>query len=71
MKKLRLMIAGLFVFGLSLGLLADNPPDPPGEHGTDEDQPGGEAPIGAGTLLLIGLSAVYGGKKVYNLNKKS
>lgn len=72
MKKLKLIITGLFLFTLSLGVLAQDPPDPPGEHGSTEDQaPGGTAPVGAGTLLLIGLSAIYGGKKVYDLNKKS
>ena len=30
--------------------------------------PGG-APIGSGTLLLIGLAGLYGGKKVYNMRK--
>jgi hypothetical protein len=72
MKKLKFIIAGLFVITLSLGVLAQDPPDPPGEHGNTEDQaPGGTAPIGAGTLLLIGLGAAYGGKRVYDLRKKS
>lgn len=71
MKKIRLIIAGIFLFTLSMGVFAqDNPPDPPGEHGSDQDQPaGGAAPIGAGTLLLIGLSAIYGGKRLYDLKK--
>ena len=71
MKKMKLIIAGIFVLALSMGVLAQsNPPDPPDSHGEDTDQePGGAAPIGAGTLLLIGLGAVYGGKKIYNLRK--
>lgn len=71
MKKIKFIIAGLFVITLSLGALAQGPPDPPGDHGSTEDQPGGTAPIGAGTLLLIGLGAAYGGKKVYDLRKRS
>ena len=72
MKKMKFIIAGLFVITLSLGALAQGPPDPPSDHGNTEDQPpGGAAPIGAGTLLLIGLGAAYGGKKVFDLRKKS
>jgi len=72
MKKLKLIITGLFLLTLSLGALSQGPPDPPDEHGSNEDQaPGGTAPIGTGTILLLGLGAFYGGKKVYNLRKKS
>lgn len=72
MKKLKLIIAGLFFTTLSLGLLAQDPPEPPGEHGSNQDlPPGGTAPVGAGTLLLIGLGAAYGGKRLYDLRKKS
>jgi len=73
MKKLRLIFAGLFVFTLSLGLLAQDPPDPPDTgHGQSGDQdPGGNAPIGSGLLILLGMSAAYGGRKVYKLKKES
>lgn len=73
MKNLKIILAGIFVLFLSLGVFAQgNPPDPPDGHGEDTDQdPGGQAPIGAGTLLLISLGAVYGGKRVYDLKKKS
>ena len=73
MKNLRIILAGIFLLFLSLGVFAQgNPPDPPADHGSDQDQDtGGQAPIGAGTLLLIGLGAVYGGKRVYDLKKKS
>ena len=55
MKKLRLIFAGLFVFTLSLGLFAQDPPDPPDTgHGQSGDQdPGGQAPIGGGLILLL------------------
>jgi hypothetical protein len=74
MKKLKFIITGLFVITLSLGVLAqsDGPPLPPGDHGSTDDQPvGGTAPIGAGTILLLGLGAIYGSKRVYDLRKKS
>jgi len=71
MKKFRLIFAGLFVFTLSLGLFAQDPPDPPGSgHGQSGDQnPGGQAPLGGGLLLLLSLGTAYGGKKVYELKK--
>lgn len=44
------------------------PSDP---DGTPQGQPiGGGAPIGGGLFILLGLGAAYGGKKVYELNKK-
>jgi len=53
---------------LSFGLMAQlpPPPPPPGYHGQTGNQ--NPAPIGSGIALLIGLSAVYGAKKVYNAN---
>jgi len=48
---------------------ADDPPPPPG-HGETGNVPGGGAPIGGGLFILLGLGAVYGGKKVYNYRKK-
>ena len=44
------------------------PPDPPEGHGGGDDElPGGGAPIGGGAFVLMGLAAVYGGKKVFSL----
>lgn len=69
MKTIKLIFTGLFLVILSLGVNAQVP-DPPADHGSNQDQaPGGTAPIGAGTLLLIGLGAVYGGKRIYELRK--
>jgi hypothetical protein len=31
---------------------------------------GAGAPVGSGTLLLLGLAGLYGGKKVYNMRKR-
>ena len=45
----------------------DGPPDP-GAHGETGDQPpGGNAPIGGGLFILLGLGAAYGGRKLYNM----
>ena len=73
MKKLRIIFTGLFVFTLSLGLFAQDPPDPPDTgHGNSGDQPpGGGAPIGSGLLLLLGMGTAYGIKKVYKLKNKN
>jgi len=71
MKKLKLILAGIFFLFLSLGIMAQGPPNPPGDHGSGDDEPpGGGAPIGSGTFLLIGMVLTYGGKRVYDLKKK-
>lgn len=62
----------LFVFAFALmvcGLMAQ-PLPPEDGHGLEGDQPGGGAPIGSGIFILMGLGALYGGKKVYDLKKK-
>lgn len=70
MKNIKLILAGVFFLFLSLGVMAQGgPPDPPGDHGDDQDQPGGGAPIGTAIYLLIGLAGGYGAKKVYHLQK--
>lgn len=42
---------------------------PPANHGATGNQSGGGAPIGGGLLILLGLGAAYGGKKLYNHRK--
>lgn len=68
---LKLLIVSGFVL-MGSGIMAQtNPPTPP-QHGSEIDQPsGGGAPIGGGTLILLGLGALYAGKKVYNAKKKT
>lgn len=56
------------VFLLPLGVNAD-PPGMPGNHGENGDVPGGGAPIGGGIAMLIAMSAAYGSKKLFQLNK--
>lgn len=60
MKKIvfkTMMIIGLSI--ISIGLSAD-PPDMPGEHGTNGDVPGGGAPVGSGLAILIAMGSAYG-----------
>jgi hypothetical protein len=48
------------------------PPLPQTGHGSANNQvPGGGAPVGSGTLLLISLAGLYGGKKVYLVRKSN
>lgn len=70
MKKIKyittiaLILLSLSIMGQALG-----PGDPGGSPGVDEDPIGGGAPIGGGGLILIGMAAVYGGRKFYLFNK--
>ena len=71
-KMIRLTVISFvfsLVFLIPTGVNAD-PPGMPGSHGSSGDAPpGGGAPIGSGLALIITLSAAYGGKKVYRLNR--
>ena len=51
---------------------ASDPPEPPSSgHGQSGDlPPGGGAPLGGGTLLLLVFSSLYGVKRIYDLKKK-
>ena len=70
MKKIKLMIAGVFIVSLSFGVFAQgDPPDPPGHGESDDQQPGGNAPVSGGVLMLLTMGAAYGGKKVYDMRK--
>lgn len=46
------------------------PPPPPDNHGEGGNTNAGNAPIGGGVFILLGLAALYGGKKTYDLNKE-
>ena len=75
MKKIKyiftISILILTVTFYSNTVLASDPPDPPeGDHGGNGDlPPGGGAPIGGGTFILMGLAVAYGGKKVFDKKK--
>ena len=70
MKKILIQlsfIAFLIVTSLSPVWSQPHPPVTPPQHGSDADQPAAGAPVGGGTLLLLGMAALYGGRKVYAL----
>ncbi len=72
MKKIILILVCL-VWLFSNSLLAQGsqpPPDPPGGHGSGSNQTGGNAPVGGGLFILLGLGAAYGGKKWYEQRKE-
>ena len=49
------------------------PPPPGGNTGNTNNQGnsiGGNAPVGGGLFILLGLGAAYGGRKVYKLAKE-
>ena len=68
----KVFLTALIIIGLtfSIDTMAQDspPPAPPSEHGSSGNQ-GGRAPIGGGLLILLGLGAAYGGKKIYDLKK--
>ncbi len=57
--------------GMAQGSLPNNPPGPGGGagHGSNNDQPGGGAPIDGGITMLMVLGASLAGRKVYQYKK--
>jgi hypothetical protein len=51
-------------------LLAQGPPNPPGDPSLQGPPVGGSAPVGGGLELLLVMGLVYGSKKTYKLWKK-
>ena len=70
MKKIIAPILFTFLVFFSFNGFSEDPPSPPPAHGENSNQPGGNAPIGGGLFILIGLGAAYGGKKIYDMNKE-
>jgi hypothetical protein len=71
-RKITLLVFALCSLTLAQNSFADtNPPNPPGEHGAQENQSGGSAPIGGGLFILLGMGAAYGGKKLYDYRKET
>ena len=73
-KNFIAIILTSFFFVLSFVLTAQStPPDindgSHGQEGGQESLGGGGAPIGGGTLILIGLGIAYGGKRGYKIYK--
>ncbi len=66
MKKVLIFsFTALLLLFVTMGY--SQPPQPPSGagHGATGNQTGGNAPIGAGTIILLILGATYGGRKVY------
>jgi len=70
MKKLLTTLLILIVTATFTPLLAQDPPPPPGDHGLSGNQNTGNAPIGGGLFILLGLGAAYGGKKLWDLKQE-
>lgn len=70
MKKSILTLLVIIASAATTNLLAQAPPPPPPDHGESGNQPGGNAPIGGGLFILLGLGVAYGGKKLYDLRKE-
>ena len=72
MKNLkRIITTAIFIFAINaLSVQASSPPPPPPGHNTTGNVPGGGAPIGSGVAILLALGAAYGGKKVYDFQKR-
>ena len=74
MKKIiRKLAAFVTITLITFTLSAQVPPNPNGgsDPGGGNTPVGGGAPVGSGLVLLIALGAAYGGKKVYDISKKS
>jgi hypothetical protein len=71
-NKIRILAISLTI-GLFIGLNTNSiaQPPPPVNHGSGGNQgAGGAAPIGSGLLVLLGMGAAYGAKKVFNARKR-
>ncbi|MFZ4706943.1 MAG: hypothetical protein ACOYMF_13130 [Bacteroidales bacterium] len=71
-RKLRIILIAVLLITAPLLMLAQAPPHPNNgsapTHGTNGPV-GGGAPIGSGTIILIGLAGLYCANKVYTFRK--
>jgi hypothetical protein len=70
-KKIKVLLFTMLVtMFLSTGYA--QPPTPPSDagHGASGNQAAGNAPIGSGLFILLGLGAAYGGKKIYKMKNE-
>lgn len=76
MKKISIYIVQIitiaFFLSISINTLAQAPPPPPpGGSNNSGNQLGGNAPIGGGLFILLGLGIAYGGRKLYQIRKET
>ena len=64
MKK-TIQLTMFLVFFSALTLLAQAPPNPPGDAGSGGGPVGGNAPVGSGMVVMLALGAAYAGWKKY------
>ncbi len=66
--KILITIMLILVSLVNSHMLFSQVPDPPGNHGNNNNVPaGGGAPIGSGLVILLSLGVAYGGKKLYKM----
>ncbi len=72
MKKqiLSITITLFFTLFAYSGFSQGPPPPPSGGHGSSGNQTGGNAPIGSGLFILMGLGVAYGSRKLYSMKKE-
>lgn len=60
------------ILGSHLSVMADppEPPPPPSGHGQNGNAPAG-APIDGGLGILLAMGAAYGGKKMWEVRRKT
>lgn len=72
MKKIASTVLLTLALITTTNLFSQVPPPPPSSHGdSGNKEAGGGAPIGSGLLILLGLGAAYGGKKIYDSRKET
>jgi hypothetical protein len=65
----KLLVIALFIICTNLAAQPGGPPDPPDGHGNTGDQnPGGNASLRDGLLVLTGLAMIYAGRKSITRN---
>jgi hypothetical protein len=72
-KSLKSLFVSLILFcfvAFAYTAVAQEPPHPPSEKGTDANQAPAAAPIGSGLTVLLAMGAAYGALKLYQMRSK-